>query len=205
MLRKKIPANPVATQRASLASRYIGRYETSADSRALAKPRAPITREGFTLLEIILSLAILAGSLAALGEVMRLADQNASTTRDESQAQILASSVMDELIAGVIPLAAVNHSPAAIDSDPPWVFSIALEQTGYQELIGIRVLVEQQADPRLQPARFELVRWLPNPDYVPPSTASQSPAGSSSGSTTGGSSGAATGSAGGQTGAGGQR
>ena len=55
---------------------------------------------GFTLLEIILALAILAGSLAALGEVMRLADQNASMTRDESQAQILASSVMDELVAG---------------------------------------------------------------------------------------------------------
>jgi type II secretion system protein I len=164
-----------------------------------------VAPEGFTLLEIILSLAILAGSLAALGEVMRLADQNASSTRDESQAQILVSSVMDELIAGVTPLAAVNQSPAAIDSDPPWVYSIALEQTGYQELIGVRVLVEQQADPRLQPARFELVRWLPNPDYVPPSTPSQSTTGSSSRSTTGGSSGATTGGSSGQTGAGGQQ
>jgi len=169
------------------------------------KPAEPVAPEGFTLLEIILSLAILAGSLAALGEVMRLADQNASSTRDETQAQILASSVMDELIAGVIPLAAVNQSPAAVDSEPPWVYSVALEQTGYQELIGVRVLVEQQADARLQPARFELVRWLPNPDYVPPSTASQSSTGSSSGSTTGGSGGATTGSSSGQTGAGGQR
>ncbi len=166
---------------------------------------APETRQGFTLLEIILSLAILAGSLAALGEVMRLADQNASNTRDETQAQILASSVMDELIAGVIPLGAVNQSPAAVESDPPWVYSIVLEQTGYAEMIGVRVLVEQQADPRLQPARFELVRWLPNPDYVPPSTGSQSSTGSSSSSTTGGSSGAGAGSSGGQTGAGGQR
>ncbi len=41
-------------------------------------------RGGFTLLEIILALAILAGSLAALGEVMRMADQNASLTRDET-------------------------------------------------------------------------------------------------------------------------
>ena len=57
-------------------------------------------RSAFTLLEIILSLAILAGSLAALGEVMRLADQNASMTGDETQAQILAASIMDELVAG---------------------------------------------------------------------------------------------------------
>jgi prepilin-type N-terminal cleavage/methylation domain-containing protein len=164
-----------------------------------------VAPEGFTLLEIILSLAILAGSLAALGEVMRLADQNATSTRDESQAQILASSVMDELIAGVIPLAAVNQQVSAVESDPPWVFSIALEQTGYAELIGVRVLVEQQADPRLQPARFELVRWLPNPDYVPPTTASQSSTGSSSQSTTGGSGGTGAGSSGGQSGGGGQR
>jgi hypothetical protein len=75
-----------------------------------------------------------------------------------------------------------------------------LEQTGHVELIGVRVLVEQQADPRLQPARFELVRWLPNPDYVPPTTPSQS-----SVSTAGGSSGATTGGSGSQTGGGGQR
>jgi general secretion pathway protein I len=179
-----------------------GNHAPPRRSRALAKPVAP---EGFTLLEIILSLAILAGSLAALGEVMRLADQNATSTRDETQAQILASSVMDELIAGVIPLGAVNQSPAAVESDPPWVFSIAMEQTGYTELIGVRVLVEQQTDPRLQPARFELVRWLPNPDYVPPTTPSQSSTGSSSQSSTGASSGASSGATGGQTGAGGQR
>jgi general secretion pathway protein I len=201
----KALSNRVEISRASVESRCLGRYRFSDHSRALAKPVAPEARTGFTLLEIILSLAILAGSLAALGEVMRLADQNATSTRDETQAQILASSVMDELIAGVIPLGAVNQSPAAVESDPPWVFSIAVEQTGYTELIGVRVLVEQQAEPRLQPARFELVRWLPNPDYVPPATPSQSSTGSSSQSSTGASSGASTGANSGQTGGGGQR
>jgi type II secretion system protein I len=161
-------------------------------------------RRGFTLLEVILALAILAGSLAALGEVMRLADQNAASTRDETQAQIIASSVMDELIAGFLPLSAVNQQPVAVESDPPWVFSIALEQTAYVEVIAVRVLVEQQADARLQPARFELVRWLPNPDYVPPSTGNQSSTGSSSQST-GASSGSSSGASGGQPGAGGQQ
>jgi general secretion pathway protein I len=146
------------------------RSSPNSSSRRQVRDEDSRNRRGFTLLEIILALAILAGSLAALGEVMRLADQNAAATRDETQAQIIASSVMDELIAGVLPLTAVNQSPVAVDSDPPWVFSIALEQTGYAEMIAVRVLVEQQADARLQPARFDLVRWLPNPDYVPPST-----------------------------------
>ncbi|HJQ79492.1 MAG TPA: prepilin-type N-terminal cleavage/methylation domain-containing protein [Lacipirellulaceae bacterium] len=180
------------------------RFSPSSSPRRRARVEDSRPLRGFTLLEIILALAILAGSLAALGEVMRLADQNAAATRDETQAQIIASSVLDELIAGVLPLTAVNQSPVAVESDPPWVFSIALEQTGYAELIAVRVLVEQQADARLQPARFELVRWLPNPDYVPPSTGSQSSTGSSQ-STTGAAGGASSSASGGQTGAGGQR
>ena len=129
-----------------------------------------IAAAGFTLLEIILALAILAGSLAALGEVMRLADQNAAMTRDETQAQILAASIMDELVAGARPLSAVNQQAFDPVWDPQWLYSIGWDQTGYEELVAVRVAVEQKLEARLQPARFELVRWLPNPDYVPAAT-----------------------------------
>jgi type II secretion system protein I len=125
---------------------------------------------GFTLLEIILALAILAGSLAALGEVMRLADQNAAMTRDETQAQILAASIMDELVAGARSLSAVDNAVFDPDWDPQWLYSIAWEPTAYEELIAVRVRVEQQLEARLQPAQFDLVRWLPNPDYIPAGT-----------------------------------
>jgi hypothetical protein len=134
------------------------------------------------LLEVILALAILAGALAALGEVMRLGDQTASMTEGETQAQILAASMVDELAAGARSLTAVNQAPLDLNSDPPWVYSISLENTGFQELIGVRVLVEQQLDARLQPARFELVRWMANPDYVPPETEEQTDSAASSSS-----------------------
>jgi len=125
---------------------------------------------GFTLLEVILALAILAGSLAALGEVMRLADQSAAMTRDETQAQILAASIMDELVAGARGLTVVNRAVFDPDWDPQCVYSIAMEQTRYEELVSVRVLVEQQLDAGLQPSRFDLVRWLPNPNFVPAET-----------------------------------
>src|SRR4051812_3000361 len=114
--------------------------------------------QGFTLLEVILSLAILAGALAALGEVMRLADRSASTAEDETQAQILATSIMDELSAGSRELTPIEQSQLDTGDDPPWVYSIEMEQTQYDELVSVRVLVEQQLEPRLQPAHFELVR-----------------------------------------------
>jgi type II secretion system protein I len=154
--------------------------------------------QGFTLLEVILALAILAGSLAALGEVMRLADQNATMTRDESQAQILAATVMDELVAGARQMMATDRGQFEFVTEPPWVYSVAIEPTAFDELIAVRVLVEQDLDPRLQPARFQLVRWLPNPDFIPPTATTSSSNSSSTGSSGTGGSGSAQGGTGGQ-------
>ena len=154
--------------------------------RFLAEPRNDKGR-GFTLLEVILSLAILAGALAALGEVMRLAERSASMAEDETHAQILAASIMDELAAGSRELRAVQQSPLETGADPPWVYTIEMGQTQYNELVSVRVRVEQQLEARLQPAQFELVRWVPNPNYSMPDTNEDSSTGSSS-STSGSSS-----------------
>jgi prepilin-type N-terminal cleavage/methylation domain-containing protein len=162
--------------------------------------RIPVRRSAFTLLEVILALAILAGALAALGEVMRLADQTASLTEGETHAQILAASLMDELASGARQLSAVSQASLDANADPPWLYSVSLEDTGFQELVGVRVFIEQQLDPRLQPARFELVRWMANPDYVPPETESESSSTTSSST----SSTSSSASSGGGTGAGGQ-
>ncbi len=132
-------------------------------------------KTAFTLLEVILSLAILAGSLAALGEVMRTADQNAARTGDETQAQIIAASIMDELVCGARALSVVDREECDDTMDPPWLYSVSLEQTGYDALIAVRVLVEQQTDAGFRPTGFELVRWLPNPDYIPATAAGGGP------------------------------
>lgn len=125
---------------------------------------------GFSLLEVVLALAILAGALAALGEVMRLADVNAAAATNESQAEMLAESVMSELLVGARPLTAVNGAALAVEAVPPWVLSVAIDQTEIQELVAVRVRVEQQLAPQLQPAHCDLVRWFPNPDYLPAAT-----------------------------------
>lgn len=154
------------------------------------------SRSAFSLLEVILALAILAGSLAALGEVMRMAGQAARLTESETQAQILAASVMDELASGARQLSAVSQSALDSSSDPPWVYSVALEDTGYQQMVAVRVTIAQQLDSRLQPAHFELLRWMANPNYVAPQTDDQSQSTTSSSSTSGSSSGSSSGTGG---------
>ncbi len=141
--------------------------------------------DGFSLLEVILALAILAGALAALGEVMRLGDQNAALAADESQAGLLAASVMSEVLVGARPLANVRDTVLPFDDDPQWAMSIEIQPTDYQELVAVRVSVMQQLAPELQPARCDLVRWLPNPDYLPTIASQPQQAGSGAGTGTG--------------------
>ena len=131
---------------------------------------------GYSLLEVVLALAILAGAFAALGEVMRLGDRNAEQARDTSQAELLADSVMSELVAGARELGSVSGQ-FNLATEPPWVYTIAIEPTEYVELIAVRVSVTQDTAPELDPARCDVVRWLPNPDYSPVETSGGSSAG----------------------------
>lgn len=142
-----------------------------------------MTRSGFSLLEVVLALAILAGAFAALGEVMRLGDRNAEVARDVARAEMLAESVMSEVIAGARPLAnaAARFNLAA---DPPWTYSITVEPTEFAELVAVRVSVTQETTPELDPAQCDLVRWMANPDYLPVSGGTG--ASTVGGSTTGG-------------------
>lgn len=137
-------------------------------------------KRGFSLLEVILALAILAGALAALGEVMRLGDQNAAAAADESRAAMLAESVISEMLVGARPVASVNGAALPLDEDPPWIASIEVVATDYQELVAVRVTIAQQLPAEQDPAQCALVRWMPNPNYVPATQQQSSMSGSSS-------------------------
>jgi uncharacterized membrane protein YgcG len=107
----------------------------------------------FSLLEIILSLAILAGSR---------------------------------------PAAAVSQTVYDPAADPAWLYSIAIENTSYAELLSVRVMVEEQLDAQLQPAKFELVRWVMNPEFVAQAEAAAESAESESASSSSSSSGSSS-------------
>jgi general secretion pathway protein I len=142
---------------------------------------------GFSLLEVVLALAILAGALAALGEVMRLGDENAMAAADETQAEMLAESVMSEILVGARPLSAVSQATLPLADDPPWTVSVEIQPTDYQEMVAVHIRVAQQLPEVQKPAYCDLVRWVPNPDFVPATTDDSSEPSSSGSSGTSGS------------------
>ena len=123
-------------------------------------------KSGFTLLEVILAIAILALSLAAIGEVVRSAFDNASEAADGLEARIVAQSVIDQIKCGVIEIADVG--PTQIPDNEAlgdWKVQVLVEPTAVEELVQVRVLVGRTLDPNERPA-CELVRWFQNPDYA---------------------------------------
>jgi prepilin-type N-terminal cleavage/methylation domain-containing protein len=131
---------------------------------------------GFTLLEVMLALAILAGALAVLGELGRSGMRSAKSARDSTRAQLLAESIMNDIIAGIIsPAEPVQDSPVpdpvqgtatGIVSDDDiarWVYSIDPETIDQDGLLEVAVTVKQDLPDAQRPASFTLVRWVPDP------------------------------------------
>lgn len=145
------------------------------------------SRAAFTLLEVILAIAVLAIALASIGEVMRLAYQNADSAATESEALILAESILNELAIGIRPAQAVQAAPLDLGDgrDDQWQYSILIEPTTREEIVMARVLVESIRENNPRPPRVELAQWFLNPDLAGNSTGATS---GSAGATTGGSS-----------------
>ncbi len=131
---------------------------------------SPYSR-GFSLLEVILALAILAGSMAVLGQLVQLGMTHARAAEDMTQAVIACESIMAEIVCGARTETAAYQSPydAIVDEDgkATFVYSVVVapssQHLGMQEVL---VIVERDPSSALQPVSSELVRWMVDPEYA---------------------------------------
>lgn len=121
-------------------------------------------RPGLTLLEVVLALAILAGSAAAIGELVRQGVRHVQVARDATQAQLLCESKLAELNAGLIPPEPAASVP--IDGAEGWLYSIEIQTLEIQGVIGVQLTVEQDASGASRPVRQTVVQWMPDPATV---------------------------------------
>ena len=128
-------------------------------------------RRGFTLLEVILSLAILTGAIAVLGELARIGLDNAGYTQNLTKAQLLCEGKMAEITAGITlpdPVTGVSfesemsdETASMIDPDETaWLYSIASDLIDENGLLQITVTVYQDLPEEKRPITCVLVRWM---------------------------------------------
>jgi hypothetical protein len=118
----------------------------------------------------VLALAILAGSMAVLGEAVRLSMENARVARDLTDAQLYCESKMAELQAGFLStdgVADMQIEPMAdsmLESDSEsvganWLYSVQ-SQLIDDGLLLVSVTVEQDPNTVKKPVSFTLTRMV---------------------------------------------
>ena len=128
--------------------------------------RRPAAGGGFSLLEVVLALAILAGAVAVLGEVARSGMENARIARDLTAAQLLCESTLAEITAGATlpdPVYGVPYETVTDPTEPDWLYSIEVEPVDEEGLIAVCVTVTKDLPPEMRPVEFFLVRWMIDP------------------------------------------
>ncbi|WP_236625521.1 type II secretion system protein [Rhodopirellula baltica] len=127
-------------------------------------------RRGFSLLEMMLSLAILGVSLGILAQIAGTGTDAAREARDLSQARLIASSKMSELLVsastGMTPAASPAMPVEAMDTDATTMFQAQIDvvPAPMEGMLAVRVSVEA-LDPDGGPAlaTYSLTRWMIDP------------------------------------------
>lgn len=127
--------------------------------------RQSATRSGLSLLEVILSIAILGGAMVMIGQLYHLGYRSAMQARLRNDANIIVDAKMAELAAGVLPLESSGNSEIA--ENPGWSYSVDLQSSLQLGLFMATVTVSYSNDSSNIPTTLSVVRFIPDPDYEP--------------------------------------
>lgn len=113
------------------------------------------TRTGLTLLEVLVSLAILGGALTAIGRLASNGVTAALRCQHDTDATLRCRSQLDLLLAGTAPIRDVPWQ--AFADDPQWRWSATLLPAADRQLVTLTVAVERTGT---KPTNFQLTQFI---------------------------------------------
>ncbi len=128
------------------------------------KLRPRQTSQGMSLLEVILALAILGVSLGVIGELIRLGTRAGEKARNDTEAQLIAESLINEIAAGAQMPEMVTDAP--IDEFDEWRYSVESQAIDEGGLLAVRVSVrrtDEIVNPNNPIRPYMLTRWIVDP------------------------------------------
>jgi len=117
------------------------------------------------LLEVLLATSILLGCLVVLSDLATIGRIHASVAQDGGTALRICQSKVNEILAGLAPVASVREEP--VDDPPGWWYSVEVEQVRHPGVVALRVTVGQDEDSEGRPVEYSLVRWIRDPKSSP--------------------------------------
>lgn len=125
----------------------------------------PRPRSGFSLLEVLLATGILVGCLVVLSELANIGRIHASVAQDGAVAARICQTKLNEILAGVAPVASVHEEP--VEDTPGWWYSVEVESPRQPGVVALRVTVGMDENSSGRPVEFSLVRWVRDPKWTP--------------------------------------
>lgn len=122
-------------------------------------------RKGLSLMEAMVSLAILGGALAVIGELISLGARAAEDARDLTKAQLVCDSIMSEFAAKVAMPSPTTHTPCPMA--PGFVYSVQMMTHTVPDLVHIKLTIEREKDIAINNPRglkYAMERIMPDPN-----------------------------------------
>ena len=117
---------------------------------------------GISLLEVLLAMGILFGSLTVLSQLSSIGIDHLNRAETTTTAIRLCQNKLGEVLAGIQPLEKVDEQP--ILENPDWNYSVEVQSLEPLPLAEVRVRVARLSDDqsKLTGRRglYELVRWI---------------------------------------------
>lgn len=118
-------------------------------------------RKGLTLLEVLLSLGLFLGALAALSQLWYGGVRAAVQARLSTQAILRCESKLNEVVAGAVPLTSTSDTP--FDDDASWTWSLQVESGPHADALLVTVKVSHPGQGGLSSNDYQLRRLIRDP------------------------------------------
>lgn len=118
-------------------------------------------RQGLTLLEVLLSLGLFLGALAALSQLWYGGVRAAVQARLSTQAILRCESKLNEVVAGAVPLQSTSDTP--FDDDASWTWSLQVDTGLHTDTMLVTVKVSHPGQGGLSSSDYQLRRLIRDP------------------------------------------
>lgn len=123
--------------------------------------RIVASRRGLTLLEVLLSLGLFLGALAALSQLWYGGVRASVQARLTTQAILRCESKLNEVVAGAVPLQTTGDTP--FDDDSNWTWNLQIESGPHADTLLATVTVSHPGQGGLSSSSHQLRRLIRDP------------------------------------------
>lgn len=140
--------------------RHAACYRSDGWGRPQGAPRCKVSA-GFTLLEVVIAVAVLLGAITALFQLINVGHRSSIQSKLRSDAVLIAETKMNEAVGGIIEMQ--SSSEEELEDYPGWLWSLTVDDAGLDGLLQVTVTVRRDTTDVSAEHEYSMTRLLRDP------------------------------------------